>query len=98
MALSPYYTGDEVPLKFKCYDGGTPENPTKAEVRVVRQNPYAVVLEGEKVEINSNEVSFTVPKTATTIDSDYVAFFRLTMSKGHERTHAIDFTVISCPG
>jgi len=97
MALSPYYTGDNVPLKFKCYDGDSPDTPTAAEVSAWRRKPDVAVLSDATGAISDNEVSFTVPANATERDGQYTAFFVLTMSNGYIRTHAIDFEVIKNP-
>lgn len=97
MALAPYYTGDNVPLKFNCYDGESPATPTSAVVTVVKRNPDKIMVEDVTATISSNEVSYAVPTTATPIDGKYTAFFALTMPGGLSRTHAIDFEVIANP-
>lgn len=90
----PYYTGDNVPLKFTCAESGSPVTPTVAKVSILKPD-YSLVAEVDAT-INGNEVSYKVPTTVTDKAGNYKAYFTLTILS-QERTHIQYFEVVSNP-
>ncbi len=89
-----YYTGDNVPLKFTCAESGSAVTPTAADVTIYKPDGAAVAETAAT--INSDEVSYTVPTSVTTVDGEYKAYFALTLSS-LKRTHMMTFRVVSNP-
>ncbi len=95
MALAPYYTGDNVHLKFTITDESGDTYPTSAAISIIKPNnlvagPYNVRVEG-------NEVSYAMLSTDTDLEGSYSAYFRVILLGDLARTHKIDFTVIKSP-
>ena len=90
----PYYTGDNVPLKFTCADNGTPVTPTSAKVTILKPD-YSIVAEVDAI-ISTNTVSYLVSTTVTDKAGHYKAYFNLVLLT-QERTHIQYFEVVSNP-
>ncbi len=95
MALAPYYTGDNVPLKFVVTDASGDTYPTSAAISIIKPNnlvvgPYNVRVEG-------NEVSYAMLNADTDLEGSYSAYFRVILPGNLARTHKVDFTVIKSP-
>ena len=91
----PYYTGDNVPLKFKVTDGLGDVIPTATKVVIYRPRHRALTEEADAT-IDGNTVSYLVPTTVTTGSGEYHAFFILNLPMGI-RTYQMNFTVKDNP-
>lgn len=89
MSLAPYYTGDNVPLKFTVSGKGGGINPLAAKVIILTPN---APTEETNATIDGNTVSYTVPTSVTDKSGRYKAYFVLTLPSGI-RTHKIEFKV-----
>ena len=95
MTIAPYYTGDNVPLRFKITDTAGDVNPTSAEVYIRVPNnqvvgPYTAQVEG-------NEVSYALLDTDTGLAGNYSVYFTITLPGGLKRTHKVECSVIKSP-
>ena len=92
---APYYTGDDVPLKFTVSDADGAVNPSSCVVYILK--PTNNYITGTGVAIDGNAISYNVPGSITDIRGLYKAYFVLTLPSGLERTHKIEFTVVTNP-
>jgi len=93
---APYYTGDNVPLKFTVSDATGAVNPTSAKVMIVKP-PLGDIIPEVDATISENEVSYVVPIDVTDIDGEYHAFFVMILPGDLTRTHKMEFTVLHNP-
>jgi len=90
ISISPYYTGDSVPIRFTITDVNGAVNPISSTVEILKPDNSLTTITNASV--NSNIVIYTVPATVTTLQGHYKAYFVNTLSYG-ERTHKIEFDV-----
>ena len=93
--MTPYYTGDGVPLKFKVTDIDGAVNPSSCAVVILK--PHNSITDEVPAAVDGNVVSYNVPASVTDEQGLYKAYFVLTLPSGLERTHKIEFTVITNP-
>ena len=92
---APYYTGDDVPLKFTVSDREGAVNPTGCKVIIL--TPHNSLTDETDVAVDGNEVSYNVPGSINDSDGVYKAYFILTLPSGFERTHKMEFKIIVNP-
>ena len=91
----PFYTGDNVPLKFTITDATGPLTPTVVTVEILKpDNQKTSPIEAG---IDDNQVSYDVPTSITDVDGKYKAYFVITLPGGLIRTHKIEFDITSSP-
>ena len=91
----PYFTGDNVPLKFEITDAEGGVNPSTVSV-VICYPRNSKLTEPADADIDGNTVTYTVPLSATTMPGEYHAFFVCTIPAG-VRTYQMNFAVLDNP-
>ena len=93
--MAEYFTGDNVPLKFKVTDAEGNVNPSA--VNVIIRKPHTMALtEPIPAGVDGNTVSYLVPTSVTTNVGEYHAFFVCELPYGI-RTYQMNFSVLSNP-
>jgi len=92
---APYYTGDDVPLKFTITDADGDVNPVSCAVHILK--PKNELVDDSEAAIDGNEVSYNVPGTVTDEAGTYKAYFVVALPSTLERTHKIEFSVLINP-
>jgi methionine-rich copper-binding protein CopC len=87
---APYHQGDNVPVKFTVGYEGAGITPTYAHVHI--QDPNMYITEMDDAAIDSSNVSFIVPQSATEVVGRYTVEFKLGLPYG-ERTHKSFFHI-----
>lgn len=95
MSPAPYYTGDNIPLKFTVSDKDGAVNPSAAEVWLLTPCTREHTKLGDAT-VDGNEVSYTVGTDKTCGAGIYKFYFVLTLPFG-ARTHKIEREVIHNP-
>lgn len=96
---APYYTGNNVPLKFKIEDAQGAVEPTSVKVRIACNNSIITLQEAD-ADVESTTpftVSYIVPTNLTTLEGDYEAFFDCDIPGVGIRTHVKTFKVVHNP-
>ena len=91
----PYFTGDNVPLKFKITDALGDVEPSAVSV-IIYKAKSRTATDGDDAEIDGNTVSYLVPVSVTSEESTYRAFFICTLPSGI-RTYMMSFNVRENP-
>ena len=91
----PYYTGDGVPLKFTVADRDGAVNITSCKVVILK--PHNEVTDETDAAVDGNTVSYNVPGSVNNCNGLYKAYFVNILPNGAERTHKIEYTVLSNP-
>ena len=95
MSEVPFYTGDNIPLKFTISDKDGVVNPSVAVVWCIKPSSRDYSELGNAT-IDGNEVSYTVGTGCTGEVGIYKFYFIMTIPAG-QRTHKIEKEVIHNP-
>ena len=92
---SPYYVGDDVPLRFAVLEEGKPIFPTGVSVAVF--NPIGSLVEESTATVKRNEVNYVIPARVTTESGEYTVVFKVKLFNLGVRTHTMQVKVNALP-
>lgn len=93
---SPYYVGDDVPLRFAVLEEGKPIYPTRVTVAVF--NPIGtLLLEQGTATVTKNEVNYVIPSKLTVESGEYTVVFRVWLFNLGIRKHIMKVKVNALP-
>jgi len=92
---APYYTGDQIPLKYTVSDAIGGVNITSCKVTILK--PDNTIMGEVDAAVDGNEVSYNIPGNVTNLEGVYRVYFVNILPSGGERTHKIERTVLLNP-
>lgn len=92
--MADYFTGDNVPKKFKITDALGDVEPSAVSVVIVK--PRKELTEPADATIDGNTVSYLVPRGVNDRGGDYHMFFVCSLPYG-ERTYQMNYTILENP-
>lgn len=94
--LSPYFTGDNIPLSFRITDKDGDVEPEEAELYILC--PVCELWQDPNgADIDGNEVTYIVPKERTGLAGKYKFYFVLTLPTYGIRTAKLEREVFHNP-
>ncbi len=92
---SPFYIGDDIPLRFAVLEEGKPLYPT--EVLVAVFNPIGGLVEEGIATMRENIVNYTIPSRVTIESGEFTVVFKVRLFNLGIKTHTMKAEVNALP-